>query len=232
MIEIRDQEFSTIDRGGLRSDDPTTFIDCRFQNCALSLTTNPGMRSEVSNLSLVGCSAHQCDVGPAILRNIRIDSLNTSDLLIIWGAVFDRVKISGPIGKLKINQFVHPSQRSKEVQEPFDRHRVDFYRSVDWALDISEARFKEFDLRGVPARLIRRDPETQVVVTRDRAAQPGWREALSATNTLWPFAIDLFLSDGDEDMVLVAPMGAAKAKRDALLGGLRELRRLGVAEPA
>lgn len=232
MTEVRGQEISSIDRGGLRIHGPMTLTDCRFQNCALSLTTNIDLRSEISNVTLVRCSAHQCDIGPAILRNINIDSLDASDLLIVWGAVFDRVKISGPIGKLKINQFVHPSQRSREVQEPFDQHRTQFYRSVEWALDISEARFKEFDLRGIPAHLIRRDPESQVVVTRDRALQEGWRDALSAKNTLWPFAIDLFLSDGDADVVLVAPLGAPKAKRDSLLEGLKELRKLGVAEPA
>ena len=43
--------------------------------------------------------------------------------------------------------------------------------------------------------------------------------------------IDLFLSDGDEDMVLVAPLGAPKKKRDTLLGQLHELRDVGVALP-
>jgi hypothetical protein len=32
-------------------------------------------------------------------------------------------------------------------------------------------------------------------------------------------------------MVLVAPLGAAKKKRDELIRGLQELRELGVAEP-
>ena len=42
--------------------------------------------------------------------------------------------------------------------------------------------------------------------------------------------VNLFLGDGDADTVFVAPLGAAKAKRDPLLKGLRELRRIGLAE--
>jgi hypothetical protein len=103
-----------------------------------------------------------------------------------------------------------------------------------WPLEISEARFKEFDVRGVPARLIRRDPESQILVTRERAlevATPGWEKKLDPSNTHWPFVIKLFLSDGYPATVLVAPLGAAKAKRDPLLKGLRELRTMGLAEP-
>lgn len=232
MIEYADQKFSDLfDRGGALSLDSIRLANCTFENSAFSLTTILDRRSSASNLDIVKCSANGCDVGPAVFRNIRIDSLSTNDLLIVWGALFDRVKLSGSIGKIKINPFVHHSDRSESTQGPFDRAREEFYRTVEWALDISEAKFKEFDVRGIPAKLIRRDPETQVVVTRERAMRPGWREQISAANTLWPFMINLFLSDGDQDIVLAAPLGAPKAKRDSLINGLNELRRLGVAEP-
>ncbi len=160
-----------------------------------------------------------------------IDGLLTNDLLIIWGATFKHVTLRGNIGKLKINRWVHHSDRTEATQGPFDADRQELYRQIDWALDISQARFKEFDVAGIPARLFRRDPESQVVVTRQRALQEGWREQLSSSNTLWPFVIDLFLSDGVDDVVLVAPLGAPKPKRDRLLQGLKELRDLGVANP-
>jgi hypothetical protein len=102
---------------------------------------------------------------------------------------------------------------------------------VDWALDISEALFKEFDMHGVPARLVRRDPATQVIVTREKALQPGWRSKLDPSNTFWPFVIDLFLQDGEPDIVLVAPKGKRKKDYLSLLDGLNDLRQAGVAEP-
>ena len=233
MIEFKNKAFDSLfDRGNALALQSMRFEGCSFSNCALSLTKRFELRSQVSNVELVNCSAVDCDIGPTVLRDVRVDGLLTNDLLIVWGAVFSHVALSGQIGKIKINHWVHHVDRSPEVQGPFDAYRQDFYQATDWALDISGARFKEFEVRGVPARLIRIDPETQAVVTRERALSPGWRERLSSSNTLWPFMIKLFLSDGDPDMVLAVPLGAAKSKRDALLKDLRELRALGVAEPA
>ena len=153
-------------------------------------------------------------------------------IYLLFGVLFlIRAKLSGTIGKMKINRNVHYVDRQPSMQQPFDDYRTQFYNSIEWALDISEARFKEFELKGIPARLIRRDPESQVVITREKALQSGWKEQVSAENDLWPFMIELFLSSGEDDTVLVAPLGAPKAKRDALLRGLSELRQLGVAEP-
>jgi hypothetical protein len=43
--------------------------------------------------------------------------------------------------------------------------------------------------------------------------------------------IEMFLSDGDDDMVLVAPLDAPKKKRDTMLHHLQELRDAGVVAP-
>jgi len=207
------------------------FEGCTFSNCALSLTKDINLRSTVSNVDVNNCAVSGCNIGPAIFENVQVTGLSTADLLIVWGAIFNRVTLSGPIGKVKLNQYVHPVDRTEPTQGPFDEHRKKFYESIEWALDISGAEFKEFELRGIPAKLIRRDTETQVVVTRERAQKLGWEDELDPSNKLWPFMIKLFLSDGDKDMVLVAPKGAVKKKRDELIRGLQELRALGVAEP-
>lgn len=190
--------------------------------------------SEVRRVELLDCAINGCSTGPLIASDIRISNLKTSDLLILWSPYLDRVVLSGEIGKMKVNATADPSTHGNPKQKPFDDYRKQFYSSVEWALDISKARFKEFDVRGVPGRLIRRDPESQVLITRERALQvatPGWEKQLDPSNKLWPFMVSLFLGDGDPDTVFVAPLGAAKAKRDPLLKGLQELRRIGLAEP-
>jgi hypothetical protein len=76
---------------------------------------------------------------------------------------------------------------------------------------------------------IRRDPETQVVVTREKALKGEWKKIKALDSTHWPTAIEFLLECGYADDVLVAP------KRDpefrALLEGLKALRAAGVAEP-
>jgi hypothetical protein len=207
------------------------FENCMFESCALSLTKDVHLRSTVRNVSVKNCAANGCGVGPPIFENLEVDGLATNDLLIVWAAMFHHVKFSGDIGELKINSWAHFVDRTEETQGPFTRARETFYRSIDWALDISEARFKGFDATGIPARLFRRDPESQAVVTRDRVtAEDGQRMARAGGNPWLPWVRGA-LSDGSSDGVLVTPLGAPKKKRDAFLQGLRQLRDLGIAEP-
>lgn len=233
MIFDTGRQFESLfDRGDGLLIEGRRFENCTFVNCGLSLTKDIGRRAIIRNVEALNCRFNGCHVGPAIFEEVVVDRLETNDLQIFWGSLFRNVILSGQIGKLKLNPFVDAIDRSIGTQGPFDRFREQYYESIDWALDIREARFKEFDVRGIPARLFRLDPETQVVVTRERAMKPGWRERISSSNRLWPFMIKLFLSDGDADTVLVVPLGAPKDKRDTLIRGLRELRELGVAVPA
>lgn len=235
MKKFENQTFSRLfDRGdGLYIED-AIFQSCSFEMCALSLTQDISKISTIRNIKLADCSVNSCETGPAVFSNVVIDNLKTNDLFILWCPYFDRVTISGNVGRLKINSAADPSTMGGAAQKPFDDYRLRFYEGVDWALDISRARFKEFDVLGIPGRMIRRDPNSQVLITRERAlqvAKPGWEKGLNPNNKIWPFAIRLFLNDGDADMVLVAPLGAPKAKRDLLLYGLQELRDIGLAEP-
>lgn len=222
------------DQGDRLQIEDAIFRECLFQNSAFSLTQDVSRMSHVRRVDMIDCSVSRCETGPMVASEVRISNLQTDDLLILWSPFCDRVALSGHIGNLKINQLADPSTSRNDKQKPFEEYRAQFYAGVEWALDISKARFKGFDVRGIPGRLIRRDPESQILVTRERAlnvATPGWENKLDATNKLWPFMINLFLGDGDVDTVLVAPLGAAKAKRDALLRGLQELRMIGLAEP-
>jgi hypothetical protein len=59
---------------------------------------------------------------------------------------------------------------------------------------------------------------------------PDWRSRLSPDNKHWPFAIDMFLTSGEPDRVLVAPLAGPKKQVEKLLRELIELCELGVLE--
>jgi hypothetical protein len=221
MREFKGETFyGRFDRGDKLRIEEMRFTECTFKHCGLSLTQDISRMSEVRVVELLDCIINGCDTGPMIASDVTISNLRTSDLLILWCPYLDRVVLAGKIGSMKINPDADPSTVGNDRQKPFDAFRDRFYAGIEWALDISKARFRGFDIRGVPGRLIRRDPESQILVTRERAlkvAAPGWEKQLDPSNKLWPFVINLFLSDGDPDRVLVAPLGAAKAKRDPLL---------------
>ncbi|MFN7037518.1 MAG: hypothetical protein ACK4SN_14260 [Bellilinea sp.] len=167
-------------------------------------------------------------INPAIVEDVLISSLKTHTLLQTWGAVFKHVKLEGNIGRIMISPFIAPGVAKPHQQAAFDKVNAEYYQQVDWALDISEARFYECDIRGIPARLIRRDPQTQVVVTREKALLGEWRK-LDLTRTFWSGWIELFLQEEALDVVLVAPK--RHPKFNDLLDGLKMLRDAGVAEP-
>ena len=110
----------------------------------------------------------------------------------------------------------------------FRAANAEYYRHVDWALDISQGEFKELDIRDVPVRLIRRDPETQFIVKREVALRGHWRN-LDFRETLWRTWISEFLEHEEQDVVLVAPKRHPKFR--SYLADLQLLRRAGVAEP-
>ena len=91
-----------------------------------------------------------------------------------------------------------------DVQQTFDESNAEYYRNVEWALDISQAEFEELCLRGFPVHLIRRDPETQIVMTREKALKGGWKH-LEFQENLLPGLIDLFLQREEPATLLIAP---------------------------
>jgi hypothetical protein len=231
MTEYRNLVFnSLIDRGNALTLSDIGCFECDFSNCALSLTKDIGKRALVSDVLLKDCKVSASNIGPAVLTRVQIDGLVTDSLLIIWGAVFDHVVFSGPMGKIKINRHVHHVEQSDSAQRPFDEFRHSFYKKVDWAIDISRAKVRLLELSGIPAKLIRRDPSTQMIVTRERALNKDWRSRVSAGNKHWPFVIEMFLSTGEADRVLVAPLVGPKKQVDKLIDELNELRDLGVVE--
>lgn len=231
MIEYKSHTFRKLyDRDGALCLEDIRLENCVFENCALSLTKDVHLRSAVRNVSVKNCKANGCGIGPAIFENVEVDGLETNDLLIVWAATFHHVKLAGKIGKIKINPWAHFADRTEATQGPFNRSREAFYRTIDWALDISEARFKGFDVTGIPARLFRRDPESQAVVTRERVTAENGQRIAKADGNPWLPWIRGALSDGSSDGVLVTPLGAPKTQYEKFLHGLQQLRDLGIVE--
>lgn len=204
------------------------FRRCRFVRSALSITMTPKLRSTVKNVRLIDCEQKGCTIWAAVIEDAFVENLKTNGLLQCWGAVFGRTWLRGKIDRLMISPAIKGGLASADVQRAFDKANAEYYSRVEWALDISQAEFKECELQRVPARLVRRDPETQVVVKRSSALSGEWRN-IDLSRTHWKTSLEFFLERGDEDVVLVA--GKRSDNFGHLLAGLRLLRAAGVAEP-
>lgn len=218
---------SFYDDGGRVLED-LEFRRCSFVSSAISITRDPARRSVVRNVKLINCEQRGCTVYTAVLEDIVIDGLRTNGLLQAWSPVLRHVTLRGRIGRVMISPAVQLGKAKPAEQRAFDDANAAYYAAVDWALDIREGEFEECELQRVPARLIRRDPATQVVITREKAMQGTWRQ-VDLSKTHWATSIEFFLERGDHDVVLVA--GKRDRKFRQLLDGLKALRDAGVAEP-
>lgn len=217
------------DRNSARLFADMEFRKCVFDNCSISITQDVAKRSVVRNINLVNCTAKSCGIEPAIVEDVVVDGLKTNGkLLQAWGAAFKHVTLKGAIDRLMLSPAVVLTDPDSPINRAFAKANAEYYSSVDWALDISCAEAQELEIQGVPARLIRRDPETQVVVTSEKAIRHEF-EKLQYGETHWNFSIQFMLNRGDTDVVLVAPKKNPKFK--VLLEGLKMLRKEGVAEP-
>jgi hypothetical protein len=106
------------------------------------------------------------------------------------------------------------------------RHR-EYYETIDWALDISKARFIRCEIPGVPAHLVRRDPATQAVVTADAARRQAWNHAVE--DHFWSLTLKKLAESERKAQVIVACPRGKKFEQELRI--IARLRQLGVAEP-
>jgi hypothetical protein len=220
-----------MDRGGSLVTDLE--IDaCTFDNCGLSLTNNPVQMSRVSGIRVVNSRCVNSVVGPCVVDDVVIDGLKTSDMLLVWGAMFRHVTLTGRIGPVRINRSIHDPHVTDDLQALFAEERARFYASVDWALDISSATLHTLTIEGVPTQLIRRDPSTQIVVNRHRIVGIEQFSALRADFVDLEFALRMFVTRSTEpDLLLAAPMAKSPKIAKHALAGLQLIRDLGLAQP-
>jgi len=232
MREVADQTFECLyDRASGRTFTGVHFKKCAFESCVFSQTDKPELRSRAVGLRFTNCSVQGSSLDPGILDDVVVDGLKTRGLLQVWGVAMRHVVLTGRIGDVMFSPVVSINLMGTPahigIQKAFTEANREFYRTVDWAIDISTGEFTDLELQGVPARLVRRDPATQVIVTREKALEGKWRE-LDLTDTHWSTSIDFLLERGDEDVVLVA--GKRNRKFRQLVAGLEKLRAAGVAE--
>jgi hypothetical protein len=215
------------DSGTIFSD--LEFHKCVFRSCTISNTHTPALRTTLRNIRLTKSSEYGCFVFAAMIEDVTIDGLSThGDTLQTWGAVFKHVILQGKIDYLMTSDLLFAGQATAQEQREFNLANAEYYSHVDWALDISQGEFKAIDIRGVPGRLVRRDPETQVLISRQVAMRGDWRDLTFSTH-MTPGCLQVFLDQNYEDMVFIAPRRDRQFRE--YLADIQLLRKAGIAEP-
>jgi len=128
------------------------------------------------------------------------------------------VVLKGKIGGIEIVSAMNPRYKLADAR---------YYQDVDWALDISQASFSStHSVGGVPAHLILRDKETQVVVKRENVIDERFRQI--PLEGIISIIFSGFLRSEEPEMLLIAP----KRHRDfkSYLEDCEVLRKEGIVE--
>ena len=236
MSRPRDREPSLVSEAEFRAHGELDVRDTRYERCIFDNCSGIGGRAV--GIELIDCTTWASRVRNVHLEDCLIHNLKTSyggggrtSPFFFWGGTMRRVTITGTVGGVIWNA---PEGMWKRSPEALARSKAAqrYYESVDdWALDVSEARFRSVPtLRfGPPGRLIRRDPDTQPLITI-RAAQRVL-DLKPADIGVWRIVLEGLVKAGWPDGIVLMPaLGARKAQREKELAGLERLRQVGAFE--
>src|SRR5258706_7225110 len=205
---------------------------CAFDNCSIPSAYKLEERVTVERVRIENCAAAACFISGAIFNDVTVNRFEPRSRVgfFCWGSFFRHVVLSGKVGFLKFDAECHADyDRMPKQQAIWNEASRSFYTTVDWALDISGAEFTVGTvLHFVPGRLVRRNPATQVLVTRERLMASNWRSVDWGQSSM-PVAIDWFLQRSlYEDCVFAAPTKSRLFDRE--MAAIDLLRKSGLAE--
>lgn len=223
-----------------------TYVGCVFDNCH--------QRSGVMrNVEFIDCAVWATSFREVVFEDCLMQNLKTripgqspgkSMPLFFWGCFARHLTIRGTVGGFMWNPPTTPAQVEWSRGKPrvistgqvdFGRRVVSraerFYQKVDWAVDISEARFRSVPTFsfGPPGELFVRDKVRQPMVTREAAKSvEDWQALRGEVGIWWVTLQDFQARPWPETKVLVPALGGRKAKVDEELAGINYLREAGL----
>lgn len=216
---------------GARSTSGFSDFDCArvmFDSCYVPLSLVPGEFTVFSDVTLTDVSHVNCSLLTSRLERISLNGMKRlgSDPLFLWGCVFSQVELAGHMSGLKINRRVAAGTIATPAQQAaWDLAVSAYYSDVDWALDISKAKFAGgVTFEALPGEKIKRNVETQVLVRREKLdAAADWQK-LDFGGSSFDIALSWFLDGSQFDSVVLAARTASKygAKDVAVLDMLRK----------
>lgn len=182
--------------------------DLEFTECELvcgGLFTHglPVNRSSATNVQITNCRGTLLHGNGAVFDEVVVDGVRTRrGPVLLFASAFRHVVIKGTCNGFLFNRNI--CHDDGERNEAFILANREFYRNVDWALDISQMKCSGFELRGsVPVELIRRNPDEQFIMSREIAQSGAWKEF--DPFDAFQFGIGMFLESGAPTELLVAP---------------------------
>jgi hypothetical protein len=197
------------------------FNRCWFTGGVLSQDDDPECDFVVEDVKVSRCKSGPFECHGVRFVDVAVENPTNRPRLNPLGCLFQHVTIHGTFGTVRIEP---SNSRGPSLPDDFAEAAKKFYEGVDWALDISDAKINDCVLTYVPGHLVRRDPETQLLIHKDRVRD------VDPESLPFParFAAWHALRSPFDTVVAVASLPSKDFARE--LSELEELRRRGIAE--
>ena len=171
----------------------------RIHNNWIPTIKRPEDRVCIENVRIRRCQHWANYAEGVIFRDIHVEDIRGGGRapLFLRACLFDNVRISGWFGGVCFQwQYAHEATLDRAFLAD-NRAR---YKTIKLALDIASAKWTTFgSLIGVPAKLIKRDPTRQFVLTSESAATIVSRQGMGG----WRIVAKDLLESGLKDTVVV-----------------------------
>jgi len=165
---------------------------------------------EFGDVHAVDCCFRNCLVKEARLTRVTLRRCQASaGGIVLWKCILDQVTFDGEYESLRI---LPPSE-----------HRYAASGNGTFVIDVRTAKCSEIELLGIPPPMVRFDPSSAAVLSRDVLDRAGW--PICAVSDYLGGILAKFRSYGGPSSVYAIPTGAEDAP--ALLAELAALRERG-----
>lgn len=199
-----------------------SFEQCTFEGGAIvQEEADASYQLVIEHVSLKRCKTGSTQIHGVRFKNVTVDTLRHPAIVFI-GCVCERVVLRGNFGDIRFRQ--PDDEEEKRVLAPA---AAAIYETVDWALDISEAKFTNLEILDIPGYLVVRDPETQFLIRRDAAAALT-PDQIANLSTWAQIYVERAVDVPYETVVAAAPVRSKSF--DVAMQALESLRELGIME--
>ncbi|QKV74195.1 hypothetical protein [Amycolatopsis sp. Hca4] len=138
-------------------------------DCAIVQVDDPAYPIRVIDSAITGTQlVNSAAVGVRFEDITVTDCPTPADPVYLDGCLFRHVVLRGRLGSWIFGEM--PKSVPDDRREAFAEAERQFYAKGEYALDISEAVFESASMFSLPGALVRRDPETQFLVHKERLA--------------------------------------------------------------
>lgn len=244
MKEFKNQAFEELRFSDAEVIDTMRFDKCSFIITVLSKDNNlvPESRTRLNNLYFKNCTINGrgSSQQKAYLEDVTFENMKvTADVLRLSGTIFNRVIFKGNFDRIVLssshNGIFYLDENcelinaDEEKAIPLNQYAENEYKAIEWALDISQAEFSLCEIReSIPAHLIKRNPETQMLLKYDKVAASNWENNEAIQGSYAHYFCRRVLKSG-KDRVIVAPI---RNKKDFAIEmeAIKILKEEGIAE--